>query len=89
MSTSCTTPLAERKRAGKQQRALLVDFVKRCLTREERLLITLHYCEALTLNEVAAVLKRPFEYISRLHESILARVRRQLSPASDDRVLVA
>ena len=90
MSTSCTTPLTKRKRAGKQQqRALLVDFVKRCLSREERLLITLHYSEALTLNEVAAVLQRPFEYISRLHQSILARVRRQLSPAGDDRMLVA
>ena len=89
MSTSCTNPLAERKRAGKQQRALLVDYVKRCLSREERLLITLHYSEALTLNEIAAVLQRPFEYISRLHQSILARVRRQLSPAGDDRMLVA
>ena len=88
MSMSCTTPLAERKRTG-QQRALLVDFVKRCLSCEERLLITLHYCEGLTLHEVAAVLKKPFEYISRRHESILARVRRQLVPASDDRVLVA
>lgn len=89
MSTSCTAPLADRKRTGKQQRALLVDFVKRCLSREERLLITLYYCEALTINEIAAVLQKPFENISRLHEGILAQVRRQLSPAGNDRVLVA
>jgi DNA-directed RNA polymerase specialized sigma subunit len=86
---SPTASIAERDKSRKRQRTLLVDFVKRCLNREERLLVTLHYCEELTLHEVSVVLDRPFEYVRQLHDHILDEVKRQIRPATGGKVRVA
>lgn len=86
---SPTASIADRARSRKRQRTLLVDFVKRCLNREERLLVTLHYCEELTLHEVSVVLDRPFEYVRQLHDRIIDQVKRQLRPTAGGKVRVA
>ena len=84
-----TTSIADHDVSHKQQKTLLADFVKRCLSREERLLVTLYYCEELTLHEIAIVLDRPFDYVHQLHKRIIGRVKRQFSPAAGKQILVA
>ena len=54
---SPTASITDRDVSRKRERTLLVDFVKRCLSREERVLVTLHYCEELTLHEISIVLE--------------------------------
>ena len=86
---SPTTSITDRDVSRKRERTLLVDFVKRCLSREERVLVTLHYCEELTLHEISIVLDRPFEYVRELHDRIINQVKRQFRPKAGDQVLVA
>ncbi|HSW02543.1 MAG TPA: sigma factor-like helix-turn-helix DNA-binding protein [Sedimentisphaerales bacterium] len=89
MSRSRTPSSNEHELARKRQRTLLADFVKRCLSSEERLIVTLHYCEALTLNEIAAVLTKSFEHVNQVHTRIQEQVSRQLTPATREQICVA
>ncbi len=81
--------VADHERADRRQRNPLVDFVKRCLSREERIIVTLHYCEELTLHEISVVLDRPFEHVHRLHQRVLDRVQRQFRPAAGGRITLS
>ena len=53
----------------------LKRFVKRGLTTKERLLITLHYCENLTMAEIGAVLEMPESRVVEIHRNVLSRVK--------------
>lgn len=87
MSTAISTP--DRDAPGKRKRNALADFVKRCLTNDERLLVTLWYCEELTAHEISMILERSVEEIEAMHERIVRRVLRQFRPADADRIQVA
>jgi DNA-directed RNA polymerase specialized sigma24 family protein len=50
-------------------------FVKRGLTTKERLLITLRYCENLTLQEIGVVLDLPASRVAEMHQNVLERVK--------------
>jgi DNA-directed RNA polymerase specialized sigma24 family protein len=50
-------------------------FVNRGLTSKERLLITLHYCENLTMAEIGAVLGLPESSVIKMHRNVLERVK--------------
>ncbi len=72
----------------KLARALLNDFVCRRLSREERLVVMLHYGEDLTFQEIAGILDLAPDSVEAMHARIVARVRNQFVPAVE-RVLVA
>lgn len=51
-------------------------FVLRGLTTKERLLITLRYCERLTMAEIAIILEMPEARVVELHRNVVQRVRK-------------
>jgi DNA-directed RNA polymerase specialized sigma24 family protein len=67
----------------------LKRFVRRGLTSKERLLITLHYCENLTLAEIGAVLEMPEARVAELHRNVLERVRTWVVGRKKTKVRVA
>lgn len=72
----------------KLARALLKDFVCRRLSRQERLVVMLHYGEDLTFEEIGGILDLDPAAVEAMHDRIASRVRDQFVPAVQ-RVLVA
>ncbi|MGQ9650822.1 MAG: FliA/WhiG family RNA polymerase sigma factor [Phycisphaerae bacterium] len=58
-------------------RAMLIDLVTRGLTREERLVLVLYYCEDLTMAEIGAVLDLSESRVSQIHKDLLERLRKR------------
>ncbi len=54
----------------------LKRFVQRGLTTKERLLITLRYCERLTMAEIGIILEMPEPRVVELHRNVVQRVRK-------------
>ena len=76
--------------SAERTRALVTHFVKRCLSREERLVTMLYYGEALSFEEIAGVLDVPVERICEIHENVVTRVRTEFAPAvQQDATMVA
>lgn len=69
---------------GTRKRESLHDFVRSCLTREERLIIMLHYAEQLSMPEIAAVLAIDQAKVEEMHGNVVARLRQTLSRAEKD-----
>jgi DNA-directed RNA polymerase specialized sigma24 family protein len=54
----------------------LKRFVRRGLTTKERLLVTLRYCERLTMAEIGIILEMPEARVTELHHNVVQRVRK-------------
>jgi DNA-directed RNA polymerase specialized sigma24 family protein len=67
----------------------LKRFVRRGLTTKERLLITLRYCENLTMAEIGAVLEMPEARVVELHQNVLERVKTWVLGRKKNRARVA
>ncbi len=63
--------------ALKERRAILGEIIE-ALPETERLVLSLYYCEELTMKEVGAVLEVSESRVSQIHSAALARIRRQL-----------
>jgi len=87
MSAAISIP--DRDAPGKKKQSPLTDFVKRFLTREERLLVTLWYCEELNSHEISIILGRSVQEVQATHERIVRRVRRELLATDTGRIQVA
>lgn len=66
----------------------LLAFVQRELSTEERLIIMLRYCEALTMTEIAAVLRKPVGDVTHVHDQIVARVKEWMTTREGKEALV-
>lgn len=53
----------------------VTEFVRDVLTREERLVVTLHYCEGLRTAEIAAVLDMSEMQVRNMHQDVVRRVK--------------
>jgi DNA-directed RNA polymerase specialized sigma24 family protein len=59
-------------------------FVQRGLTTRERLLITLHYCEDLTLHEISAILELPLKTVAEMKQDLVDRVEHWVMQTSQN-----
>jgi len=57
----------------------LAYYVRHRLSREERLLVMLHYAEKLSFGEIAGILAIPEQDIERMHASLVARLKEALT----------
>ena len=57
----------------------LRQFITRGLTRPERLIVLLYYCEDMTMKEIGNTLDLSESRVSQMHTSIMARLRAHLS----------
>lgn len=67
----------------------LLEFVRTELSTEERLIITLRYCEELTIPEIGAVLNQPAAHVGAVHDRVVARVRKWLKNMEAKEVLIS
>lgn len=64
--------------AEKVSREMLMDYLTRGLSREERLVLILYYFENLTMAEIGQVLSLSESRVSQIHKEVLTRLRRRL-----------
>ncbi len=64
---------------GKTTRDMLLRSITSGISREERLVLTLHYFEEMTLKEIGEVLDLSESRISQMHTVLLARLRTRLA----------
>jgi DNA-directed RNA polymerase specialized sigma subunit len=55
------------------------EFVHRCLTLEERLVIMLNYAESLSDEEISVVLSLPVSRVLEIHEDVITRTRQKVA----------
>lgn len=67
----------QRDPSNRLSRAMLIDLITRGLTREERLVLILYYCEDLTMAEIGAVLDLSESRVSQIHKDLLERLRKR------------
>jgi RNA polymerase sigma factor for flagellar operon FliA len=67
----------QRDPSERLSRAMLIDLITRGLTREERLVLILYYCEDLTMAEIGAVLDLSESRVSQIHKDLLERLRKR------------
>ena len=65
------------------ERQDLRAFITRTLTRAERLIVLLYYCEDMTMREIGEALDLSESRVSQMHSSIMARLRARLSQHPD------
>lgn len=58
-------------------REMLVSYITKGLTREERMVVVLYYYEELTMAEIGAVLDLSESRVSQIHKDILGRLRQR------------
>ena len=61
------------------ERQDLREFITKSLTRAERLLVLLYYCEDMTMKQIGKTLDLSESRICQMHTSIMARLRAHLS----------
>jgi RNA polymerase sigma factor for flagellar operon FliA len=61
--------------SAKLARSMLVDFITKGLSREERLVLTLYYYENLTMAEIGAVLELSESRVSQIHKEVIRRLQ--------------
>lgn len=70
-------------------RVRMERFVRQKLTQQERLIVTLHYAEGLTPEEISCVLHIPDVEVRRILAEVIARVSREFLPVPHKKELVA
>lgn len=60
------------------EREDLALFVRNKLSREERLILMLHYAEQLPFDEIAGVMSMPQNRIKSMHDKLVTRLRKAL-----------
>lgn len=69
-------------------RSMLVEFVTKGLSREERLVLTLYYYEDLTMAEIGSVLDLSESRVSQIHKEVIQRLQnRYLGKLSKDQLV--
>ncbi|MBI4578657.1 MAG: FliA/WhiG family RNA polymerase sigma factor [Planctomycetes bacterium] len=61
------------------QRRDLYQLIMKSLTRVERIILILYYCEEMTMKEIGATLDLSESRVSQMHSSILARLLQQMN----------
>lgn len=76
---SSSAELVEDKKApapaGELQARELVEFVTQKLSKKERLIMLLYYCEDLTMKEIGAILELSESRVSQIHARLLLKLR--------------
>jgi len=66
------------------RRQMLIEYITKGLTREERLVIVLYYFEQLTMAEIGDILNLSESRVSQIHKDVILRLRAKLKDRFED-----
>ena len=89
LTMSQSTSQTSQFQSTNHSRGLVSHFVKRCLSQQERLVMTLSYGEGLAAEEIAAILGLSPSGVRDIHEDVVVRLNAQLTSPDQETHQVA